>query len=318
MNSPVVHVAVAIIFNQQNEVLISLRADTAHQGGLWEFPGGKVETGETSFDALKREILEELNLTVLNAEPLKQINFEYIDKSVCLEVFRVNDFSGEPIGAEGQQIKWQPVDQLDIQKFPMANKSIIHALTLPQEYLITGEFINSEEFNNRLERSLQNDISLVQLRAKHLSTREYINLASDAQSICDFYQAKLLVNTTPEIFYQIQNQTQVQGLHLNSHILHQQQKRPIAATRLLSVSCHNDTDLKKAKELSADIILLSPVKMTTSHPGVNGIGWDSFSQLISEIDIPVYALGGMTKDDLPMALSSGGQGIAAISNFWLK
>jgi len=104
-----VHVAVAIIINKNNQVLISLRNKKSHQGGLWEFPGGKLEKNETVFDALKREIKEELNVIINYAFPFKQIKFHYTNKSVLLDVWKVESFSGEPVGAEGQKIKWKNI-----------------------------------------------------------------------------------------------------------------------------------------------------------------------------------------------------------------
>lgn len=123
-----VHVAVAAIVNSNNEVLISLRRANQHQGGLWEFPGGKVETTETVHDALRREIKEELNIHILKAEPFIQIRHDYADKAVLLDVWEVRDFEGIPIGYEGQSVRWQSIVDLDASDFPVANAPIIEAL----------------------------------------------------------------------------------------------------------------------------------------------------------------------------------------------
>ena len=87
--SDFVHVAVAIILNKNKEVLISLRAKDVHQGGLWEFPGGKLEKNESVYDALKREIYEELNISILKASAFKKINFNYTDKQVLLDIWKI-------------------------------------------------------------------------------------------------------------------------------------------------------------------------------------------------------------------------------------
>ncbi len=310
--SDLIHVAVGVIINSQNEVLISLRHKSAHQGGLWEFPGGKVEAGESVFDALKREISEELDIVVKKAEPFKLIQHQYADKSVCLDIWIVESFSGEPAGAEGQPIKWQPINQLNTSEFPAANRPIIHSLILPEKYMITGVFEGAADFLARLENSLKKAISLVQMRCKALSDSDFLLLAEQARLICEKYNAKLLLNTKPSIF----NQTKADGLHLNSKQLYLLKKRPVNDVCLLSVSCHTPEDIKQAERLSADIILVSPVKKTSSHPGVKGIGWAGFAALVSGASVPAYALGGMGTLDIEDAKSNKAQGVAAISSFW--
>jgi len=310
--SALIHVAVAIITNQQHEVLISLRHKDAHQGGLWEFPGGKLEHGESVLEALKREIKEELNILIHNASPFKSIHHQYSDKAVLLDFWQVESFTGKPQGVEGQQIKWQAINNLNTHDFPAANRVIIHALKFPERYMITGSFEGYRDFESKLETSLKNGISLVQLRCKNASLEEYKQLASISASLCKVYGATLLLNSDVETFLN----TPADGLHLSSQMLHSIQSRPVSNDLILSASCHTELEIEKAKKLKVDIILLSPVKETRSHPGVKGIGWDKFTEIAANIDVPVYALGGMVEADLNEARLSGAQGIAAISSFW--
>jgi len=311
-----VHVAVAIIANQQNEILISLRSNSVHQGGLWEFPGGKLEPSESTLDALKREIKEELNISILKASPYKKIKYQYSDKTVLLDIWWVESFSGNPEGAEAQQIKWQAISRLNENEFPAANKGIIMSLQLPQKYMITGAFESHQNFKSKLETSLKKGISIVQLRCKKISETEYKQLAEISINLCKKYNAILLFNTSVEIFKELSANTGKTGLHLNSQMLDTIQIRPIEADLLLSVSCHNSKEIEKAKQLDADIILLSPVKETRSHPGVKGIGWNRFLEIANNINAPVYALGGMSEADLADAKQYAAQGVAAISGFW--
>jgi len=123
-----IHVAVATIINAEKQVLLTLRQSHQHQGDLWEFPGGKVETKETCFDALKREVLEEVAITVISAEPLLTISHHYDDLSVLLDVWHVNKFSGTPHGLEGQKWRWCAISDLIDNQFPAANVAIISAL----------------------------------------------------------------------------------------------------------------------------------------------------------------------------------------------
>jgi len=123
-----VHVAVAVIMNDKKEVLLALRAMEQHQGGLWEFPGGKVEKGESVFEALIREVREELNVSIVDAEPFTTVSHDYSDKTVLLDVWYVNDYLGTPQGHEGQKIRWCAIDDLRHEEFPAANVPIISAI----------------------------------------------------------------------------------------------------------------------------------------------------------------------------------------------
>lgn len=127
------HVAAAVIFGSGGQILIARRPEDKHQGGLWEFPGGKVELGETAFSALARELLEELGITDIQASPLIQITHDYPERSVLLDVYSVTDFVGNPKGCEGQPIQWVSPSALINYPFPEANQPII-------DHLLAGAF----------------------------------------------------------------------------------------------------------------------------------------------------------------------------------
>jgi 8-oxo-dGTP diphosphatase len=122
-----VHVAAAVIL-KNDKVFIAKRSQAAHQGGLWEFPGGKVEVGETAQQALKRELLEEIGIEINDAKHFIAIPFQYSDKSVLIDVFLVTDFMRDPWGKEGQLTQWSDIEELKRLSFPEANKVIIDRL----------------------------------------------------------------------------------------------------------------------------------------------------------------------------------------------
>lgn len=128
-NAPTtVHVAVAVIFNEDQEILLTKRHADSHQGGLWEFPGGKLEPGESLAKALKRELQEELGIDVLSHHGLLRIEHDYGDKQVLLDVHSVTAFAQEPKPREGQPMRWVSISQLMDYEFPKANGAIVNAL----------------------------------------------------------------------------------------------------------------------------------------------------------------------------------------------
>ncbi len=130
-----VHVAVGVILNSNQQVLIARRPMGSHQGGLWEFPGGKVETGESLEQALFRELKEELAIEVSESSALVTIEHDYGDKLVLLDVCMVRAFTGDAVGVEGQDLRWVGLDQLSEYQFPAANKPIVELLTaLPESH----------------------------------------------------------------------------------------------------------------------------------------------------------------------------------------
>lgn len=308
----VVHVAVGVIVAVDGKILIARRPDNVHQGSLWEFPGGKVDAGESVDAALERELAEELAIKVERTQPLIQIRHDYGDKVVLLDVHKVTAFSGTAKGNEGQPIRWVPVAELVDYDFPAANKPIITALGLADKMLVTGEFASGNEFLTRLERALESGVRLVQFRAPELSATDYQTLAEAAQQLCQRHQAKLILNTTVERFLE----EQFQGLHLNRHEIQHYQTRPVDENILLGASCHNAEEISQARRIGADYICLSPVAPTASHPDAAPLGWETFAALVKQAGVPVFALGGMKVSDIERVKQCGGQGIAAISCFW--
>jgi 8-oxo-dGTP diphosphatase len=183
---------------------------------------------------------------------------------------------------------------------------------LPKFYMMTGQYTDYSDFNEKLTNALIDGNKVVQLKNKNaLDNDEFLQLAQMAKSICQQFNTILLMATSADIF----KQSQADGLHLNSQVLFEYDSRPVLSEKILSVSCHNLEEMKQAEKLGADILLLSPVKATASHPELEAIGWIQFKQMIDQLKCPVYALGGMSITDIDNALDAGAQGIA-VSSFW--
>lgn len=315
--SDIVHVAVAVIVNDDGDACISLRHEQSHQGGLWEFPGGKIEDDETVEQALLREIKEELNLDIDGSRPLITIPHDYMDKKVCLHVNKVLSYQGQASGLEGQEVRWVPVNELSSYKFPAANQAIIKAVQLPDRYLVTGKFVDEDDFLMKLDNALNDDIKLVQLRLKDddLNKDSVQSLIQKTSERCLRAEAKLLFNIPLDYLNTVDMSViRFDGFHADSKTLKAISQRPDAG--LFSASCHNLEELDKAIKLEADFVVLSPVQKTASHPEMQAMGWQQFSHMLEKCTMPVYALGGVSQDDMENAWLHGAQGIAAISAFW--
>ena len=307
-----IHVAAAVIRDPQRRILIARRPADKHQGGLWEFPGGKVEPGEAVADALARELQEELGIRVTAAAPLIRIPHHYPDKSVLLDVWEVTAFTGEAHGAEGQPVRWVRPQALDDYPFPAANTPIISAARLPSRILITGRFSDSADCLKRLKNALEQGISQVMLRAGDLDDDALAALYHQLAPVCEQAGARLGVNTSVALA----NALGADHLHLNSARLAALESRNRFNGRWLSASCHDADQIRQAEAKGVDFITLSPVQPTPSHPGAPTLGWETFARLVDACRLPVYALGGLGEGDLPRARQCGAQGIAAISAWW--
>lgn len=308
-----VHVAAAVIRGSDDKILIARRADTQHQGGLWEFPGGKVEPDESVQAALARELLEELAIVVVNARPLIKVQHDYPDKQVLLDVWEVSDFTGEPHGAEGQPLAWVSRRELDNYEFPAANQPIVAAARLPGEYLITPEGLESPTLLRGIQKAIADGIRLVQLRAPGGYDPQYRDLAVDAVGLCAG-KAQLMLKGPFEWLGDFPSA----GWHITSAQLrkHASAGRPFGKDRWLAASCHNAEELLLAQQMDVDFVTLSPVQPTQTHPDAQPLGWEQAEQLIRGFNKPVYLLGGVGPDQLDQAWGAGAQGVAGIRAFW--
>ena len=317
-------VAAGVIKNAQGQILIALRHAKSHQGGLWEFPGGKIESGETPEQALKRELKEELDISVAKAKPLISVSYQYPELLVQLHVFLVEDFSGQVKSGEGQPILWVMAEDLPRYAFPAANQPIIKAAQLPAHYAILDD-ADSDQLWANLLKILNSDVKLIQARLKRLTQEAVHDFLIRAYPLCKRNNAILLVNSAVKLadlnaVHDINSvdrggyELLADGIHMTSAHLWACTRRP-KNIRWLAASCHTREELQQAEKIGADFAVLAPVLATSTHPETEPLGWERFRQLVLDVNLPVYALGGMTQDCLSAAQHAGGQGIAGISAF---
>lgn len=308
-----VHVAAAVIRSPDGKILIARRADAQHQGGLWEFPGGKVEEGESVQTALSRELEEELGIVVSAARPLIKIAHDYPDKRVLLDVWEVSSFTGEPHGAEGQPLAWVSNRELPGYAFPAANRPIVAAARLPGEYLITPDDLETPQLLQGIQKAIARGTRLVQLRAPNGYDPKYRDVAVDAVGLCAG-KAQLMLKGPLEWL----GDFPAAGWHLTSAQLRKyaSKGRPFPEDRWLAASCHDAEELALAEQMGVDFVTLSPVQPTQTHPDAKPLGWEKAAELIAGFSKPVYLLGGVGPAERPRAWEIGAQGVAGIRAFW--
>ena len=307
------HVVIGIIQNNHFEVLVSRRKANTHLQGLLEFPGGKVEHRELPVDALKRELIEELGVQVLQTAPLIQIPYHYSDRSVLLDVFCIQEYTGEILANEGQELFWQSIESLSEADFPAANFGIIQALKLPKIFPVTPDYSYEKNFLRRFEEVISRSNSqVIQLRSHALSNSEYIELAKKCARLCRQYEVKLILNRD---FACIES-LDYSGIHLTSSHLLELNERPLGPDYIVGASCHNAIEVEKANALKLDYIFIGPVLEKFQYDNAKVLAWHGFAKLTSMSFIPVYAIGGVKQEELDVCYQSGGQGIAAIRAFW--
>lgn len=307
----VIEVAAAVLTDGNGRVLLARRADHLHQGGLWEFPGGKIEPGETLAQALCRELAEELDVRVDAHEPLIRLRHDYADRRVVLHVRHVTAYSGAPRGREGQPLVWAAPERLHEYPMPAADRPIVTALRLPRTYLVTpADPGGLDALLRGADLALARGVRLLQLRIKaagfpvEAAARVLAQRARQAG-------ARLLINADIPLARALGC-----GVHLTSAQLMSLRRRPLDKASWVAASCHDPESLERACDLGLDFAVLSPVKPTASHPGAEAIGWSAFADWVRDLPLPVYALGGLGARDLEMAMRHGAQGIAAIRGLW--
>ena len=306
----IVEVAAAILLRdipEGSEYLLACRPAGKVYAGYWEFPGGKVEAGESLRQALVRELQEELGITIDGAWPWLSCEFTYPHANVRLKFFRVTSWHGDIKPIEHSGLTWTKIgDAAAVAPLLPANSTILRALELPPLYALTNAEQNGIDAElARLEIALARGLRLIQVRDKTLPLAQRLQLARGAMALASGYaDACVLVNDDEDLARAVG----AHGVHLSSGRLMQAAQRP--AFERVAASCHSAEDLAHAAALGLDFALLSPVLPTASHPQSDGIGWNSFSRLIERAPLPVFALGGMRAEMLETARLNGAHGIA--------
>lgn len=300
----ITEVAAAVI-ERPGEILLAQRPEGKPYPGYWEFPGGKIEAGEDPRAALVRELKEELGIEVTDATPWITRVYAYTHATVRLHFWRVTAWRGEPQPLEDQAIRWQRVGATDVSPMLPANAPVLAALELPAVMVVSNASADCiDNWIAELSNWAMDERMLVQVREKGMHRQQLQHLLSRALVRARPFGSIVVVNSDCGTF------PQCDGVHLTSRALMALQARPAGSP--VGASCHDAAELDQAAKLGLDYAVLGPVKETASHPGVAPLGWERFEELARNRPMPVYAIGGLARADLPEARRRGAHGVALL------
>jgi 8-oxo-dGTP diphosphatase len=315
--------AVGVIQAPDGLVLLGQRPAGKPWSGYWEFPGGKIEAGESPAHALVRELQEELGITPTQYYPWLTRTYDYEAKynskgelesrakTVKLHFFIITEWTGEPAGLEQQALSWQNPERVNVGPMLPANAPILSALCLPSVYAITNlHELGEEVFFDRLRVALSRGLKMIQIREKQLYSEQLMHFSRKVIAEATLHSAKVFINSNLALAQELG----AAGVHFASAQLMTLQAKPQGL--LCGASCHNQSELIQAAKLGLDYVMLSPVQPTMSHPEAHALGWECFAQLITDYSLPVFALGGMQLQDLHHARTKGAHGIALQRAVW--
>lgn len=305
----VVEVVAAVIERRDGRYLLAQRPSGKVYAGWWEFPGGKVERGETHVAALSRELQEELGVTPLTVYPWITRVHAYEHATVRLSFFRVTAWQGEPEPREGQSITWQQPGSETVGPMLPANSPVLAALSLPRRYGITDACrLGIERQLQQLESALEGGLRLICVREPGMDSGMRRLFTEQVIGLGHARGARVLVKLGYE-------HPEADGVHLTAREVLGFSHRPHPG--LVAASCHSRLELNRAESLGADFAVLGSVQTTDSHPGQSPLGWRGFREGAAGAGIPVFAIGGLREGDTEAAWQNGAHGIAMIRGAWM-
>ena len=302
MFKPSIHVAIGLLF-YRGKVLVGWRNADQHQGNKYEFPGGKVEEGETPVEACRREIFEEVGIGIQQWNAFDVIHHDYDDVEVFLHIFHAAVPEQYLVDIQ-KPWAWYTRDQLLELNFPKANKDIIQRLYWSHQIKISDQLSayatgkNDQLFYWRIE-----------------ATHEAIAQLNQFDHLDQYDLSQLMVNI--DVWQQLPEaiQKKIQTIHFKQHQLMNLTVGQLPIGIRCIAACHDRVSLQHAQQLGFDAVILSPVLKTQTHPETVALGWENFSNYAKTCDIPVFALGGLTQNDLQLAQQKHAYGITGIRHF---
>lgn len=319
-------VVAAVLQDEPGRWLLRRRPPGRIRAGEWEFPGGKLQSGETAHQALCRKLREELGIEVLASEPLHSFCHQYPEVGLRLQVRRVLRWRGQPQAQEQQQIDW--FDSMSLQRLLLAaaDGHIARLLRLPPLLYITPAMTAPDQTDSLLasvRKALLLGAGLVYFRQSNLHAGQTLPWLQQVAALCHQHAAGVVCNRELLDLPRLRNDgPPVDGIHLRAaelpaaatdrHLLDWRLQHPQA---LLGASCHDASELAMANHADCHYALIGPVKPTATHPDRPALGWQQLCSIAAQSDLPLYALGGLQPADLDQARAHGAYGVAGIRGF---
>ena len=301
-----IHCSVGVIKNCDAYFLIQRQKYPYH--GYFEFPGGKIEKEEQPLEALQRELFEELNIRIQKADFVYKITHEYKEFRVCLYIYRIKKYKGDIKSSNKQEHIYCKKDSFkDIQCLESTYR-IIKLLSLPKYLAISKPSNKIFPYNlTTLDKSLG---ILIRLRNNNNPYKNNFKNMVEFSQTCQNKNIGLIIDHP----YERECLANYNGIHFKSDYLVSMENIP-NNFKYYSCSCHNVNEINKANSLNFDYIIISPVK-ESKYPNQKCLGWEGFEKLSNHANMPTFALGGISKEDLFLSHKNGGYGVAGIRKFW--
>ncbi|MGB0955071.1 MAG: Nudix family hydrolase [Panacagrimonas sp.] len=302
---PPIAVACGALRRADGKLLLAQRPVGKIAAGKWEFPGGKIESGESLQSALWRELEEELGIHPGTSRPLIRFRHAYSDRTVDLQTCLVEDWRGEIQARESQSFAWvDPHQETALDVLPTV-APILHALRLPAHYVFTPPDATPASIGGGLARLPR--ACLLRLRLPQLDDARYRACAAQLAVLARPLGIGLILDRDPPMVRQVG----AAGLHLTQRaLMTKSEVGPDVGLRI--ASCHDAACIAEARRRGLDAVVVGAVKPTATHPGRAPLGWRGFS----DATVPAYAIGGLGPNDASASFSAGAQGVAGISAYW--
>ncbi|MGQ0622428.1 MAG: Nudix family hydrolase [Panacagrimonas sp.] len=315
---PHIEVACGVLRDASGKVLIVQRPAGKIAAGKWEFPGGKIEPGETPAAALWRELAEEIGIRPGVARPLIRFVHAYFDRVVTLDTWLVTAWDGELRACEGQRLVWRALDDTaDLDILPTV-PPILKSLTLPEDYVFTPPDADPPDIIAGLDGLPEK--ALLRLRLPGLPDRSYESVARAVIAQAQPRGLRVVLDRDRSMAQRLG----AQGWHRTQQQLDElsatsSQVREANTDRMLRIaSCHDAGSIRMARAVGMDAVVLGPVMPTATHPDGRQLGWVSFAEMMEPVGMPVYAIGGLAPADKATAFAHRAQGVAGISAYWRR
>jgi len=306
MRLPLIEVAAAIVCRPDGRVLLAERTPGQTGAGCWELPGGKIEAGEEESQAAARELAAEAGVVARSMRPAALYEHVYRTRRVRTHFFRVERWSGTPLGHEGQRLAWVDPAQPEVSPVLPSNERILRALGLPDLYADCRRPPGASMADRLMAvgDALAAGARLLRVAGTGLTSDQRVCFARRAQDEAARHGAQVLLDGEVAVV----RRAALPGMHTCTQQLHRLLVRP--AVRLWIASCHDERDLAHAIHAGADAVVVSPVLAEDGASRIPALGWDRLAALAALSNIPVYAQGGLPPEARATALAHGAIGIA--------